>query len=50
MKIDAPSSKKQTGVRYAGDFECYFCADRFDSKLGKLVFNRTIGLRDSFGK
>ena len=30
--------------------EGYFCADRWDSKPGKPVFNRTIGLRDSFGK
>jgi len=30
--------------------EGYFCVDRFDSKPGKLVFNRTIGLKDSFGK
>jgi glutaminyl-tRNA synthetase len=27
----------------------YFCLDH-DSKPGKLVFNRTIGLRDTFAK
>jgi glutaminyl-tRNA synthetase len=27
----------------------YFCRDR-DSTPGKLVFNRTIGLRDSYAK
>lgn len=36
--------------RYQFEREGYFCADRFDSKPGKPVFNRTIGLRDSFGK
>ena len=36
--------------RYQFEREGYFSADRFDSKPGKLVFNRTIGLRDSYGK
>ncbi len=27
----------------------YFCGDP-DSKLGRLVFNRTVGLRDSWAK
>lgn len=37
-------------TRYQFEREGYFCADSVDSKSGKLVFNRTIGLRDSFGK
>lgn len=28
----------------------YFCADRKDSKLGNLVFNRTVPLKDSWSK
>ena len=28
----------------------YFVLDRPDSKDGKLVFNRTVGLRDTFAK
>jgi glutaminyl-tRNA synthetase len=28
----------------------YFVADRVDSKPGKPVFNRIVGLRDSWGK
>lgn len=36
--------------RFQFEREGYFCADRFDSQSGKLVFNRTIGLKDSFGK
>jgi glutaminyl-tRNA synthetase len=37
-------------IRYQFEREGYFCADSVESKPGKLVFNRTIGLRDSFGK
>jgi glutaminyl-tRNA synthetase len=28
----------------------YFCADRIDHAAGKLVFNYSVGLKDSFGK
>jgi glutaminyl-tRNA synthetase len=37
-------------TRYQFEREGYFCADSVDSKPGALVFNRTIGLRDSYGK
>ena len=37
-------------ARFQFEREGYFCADRYDSKPGKPVFNRTISLRDSFGK
>ncbi len=30
--------------------EGYFCTDRFDSKSGALVFNLTIGLKDTWAK
>lgn len=36
-------------TRFQFEREGYFCADS-DSRPGALVFNRTIGLRDSFGK
>ncbi len=36
--------------RYQFEREGYFCADSVDSRPDALVFNRTIGLRDSFGK
>lgn len=36
--------------RYQFEREGYFCVDNKDSKPGQLVFNRTIGLRDSYGK
>ena len=28
----------------------YFCADRVDSEPGRPVFNRTVGLRDTWAK
>ena len=37
-------------TRFQFEREGYFCADSVDSKPGALVFNRTIGLRDSYGK
>lgn len=36
--------------RYQFERHGYFVADRSDSKPGKPVFNRTVGLKDSWGK
>jgi glutaminyl-tRNA synthetase len=36
--------------RYQFERHGYFVADRVDSKPGKPVFNRTVGLKDSWGK
>jgi glutaminyl-tRNA synthetase len=49
-KAEASLAKAAPEARFQFEREGYFCADRFDSQPGKLVFNRTIGLRDSFGK
>ncbi|EJI85658.1 glutaminyl-tRNA synthetase [Alishewanella aestuarii B11] len=35
---------------YQFEREGYYCADNRDSQPTKLVFNRTVGLRDSWGK
>ncbi|SEH95118.1 glutaminyl-tRNA synthetase [Rheinheimera pacifica] len=35
---------------YQFEREGYYCADNKDSNPNKLVFNRTVGLRDSWGK
>lgn len=35
---------------YQFEREGYYCADNRDSTSAKLVFNRTVGLRDSWGK
>jgi glutaminyl-tRNA synthetase len=36
--------------RYQFERHGYFIADRVDSQPGKLVFNRTVTLKDSWGK
>jgi glutaminyl-tRNA synthetase len=40
----------QPEQRFQFEREGYFCADRFDSKPDALVFNLTIGLKDSWAK
>ncbi len=48
----AESSLKNTApeTRFQFEREGYFCSDRYDCTPNLLVFNRTIGLKDSFGK
>ena len=45
-------SLQQAVAEHAYQFERegYYCADNRDSTADKLVFNRTVGLRDSWGK
>ncbi|MEO3866380.1 glutamine--tRNA ligase [Rheinheimera fenheensis] len=45
-------SLQQAVAEHAYQFERegYYCADNRDSSADKLVFNRTVGLRDSWGK
>ena len=38
------------GSKYQFERRGYFCVDSRDSKQGKLVFNRTVPLRDSWSK
>ena len=46
-----PSLKDaQAEQAYQFEREGYYCADNRDSTADKLVFNRTVGLRDSWGK
>ncbi len=42
---DAPAGSRFQFLRHG-----YFCIDTVDSKPGNLVFNRTVGLRDSWAK
>ena len=49
-KAEASLASAAPEARFQFEREGYFCVDRRDSQPGKLVFNRTIGLRDSFGK
>jgi glutaminyl-tRNA synthetase len=48
-KIEASLATAPIGERYQFERTGYFCVDP-DSKPDALVFNRTIGLRDSFAK
>ena len=48
-KIEAHLSGAAVGAQFQFERNGYFCVDP-DSKPGKLVFNRTISLRDSFAK
>ena len=38
------------GITYQFERQGYFCVDPIASQDGKLVFNRTIALRDSWAK
>jgi glutaminyl-tRNA synthetase len=49
-KAEPSLAQATPDARYQFEREGYFCADSVDSRPGALVFNRTIGLRDSFGK
>jgi glutaminyl-tRNA synthetase len=49
-KAEPSLADATSDTRYQFEREGYFCADSVESKPDKLVFNRTIGLRDSFGK
>ena len=40
----------QVGEGFQFEREGYFCLDSVDSKPDALVFNRTVTLRDSWGK
>jgi glutaminyl-tRNA synthetase len=49
-KIEPELANAQTGEYYQFLRLGYFCVDSKDSKTGSLVFNRTVGLRDTWGK
>jgi len=40
----------EPGVPFQFEREGYFCADSIYSKPSQLVFNRTVGLRDTWAK
>jgi glutaminyl-tRNA synthetase len=48
-KVEPSLRDARAGVRYQFERLGYFCVD-LDSASEKLVFNRTIGLRDTWGK
>ena len=48
--LDDMMVENSNGLRYQFEREGYFCVDNVDSSLEKLVFNRTLSLRDSWSK
>ena len=49
-RVEASLADAQPESRYQFERTGYFCFDAIDSVAGKLVFNRTVTLRDSFEK
>jgi glutaminyl-tRNA synthetase len=48
-RVEPTLAQAKSGVAIQFERQGYFCADP-DSKLGKFVFNRTVGLRDTWAK
>jgi glutaminyl-tRNA synthetase len=49
-KIEPSVAADPAGSRYQFERTGYFMSDPVDSREGSLVFNRTVGLRDSWAK
>ncbi len=49
-QLEASLAAAQGGERFQFERLGYFCVDTVDSRPGALVFNRTIGLRDTWAK
>ena len=49
-KIEPSVTADPPGTRYQFERTGYFMSDPEDSRPGALVFNRTVTLRDSWGK
>jgi glutaminyl-tRNA synthetase len=49
-RLEPSLAAAEPGDRYQFERHGYFCADSADSEPGRLVFNRTVGLRDSWAK
>ena len=49
-RVEASLNNANPDIRYQFERTGYFCLDSIDSAPGKLVFNRTVTLRDSWGQ
>ena len=49
-KVEPSLAEAEPGSRYQFLRQGYFCVDSVDSRPGALVFNRTVGLRDSWAR
>jgi glutaminyl-tRNA synthetase len=49
-RLEPSIAGAKPGMRYQFERQGYFCVDAVDSKVGALVFNRTVTLRDTWAK
>ena len=49
-KLEPALAGVDAGARFQFERQGYFCVDSRDSAPGRLVFNRTVGLRDTWAK
>jgi glutaminyl-tRNA synthetase len=49
-RVEPALAGASPGSRFQFERQGYFCADARDSAPGRLVFNRTVGLRDTWAK
>lgn len=49
-KVEPAMADAEPATRFQFERKGYFCQDAKDSKPGALVFNRTVSLKDSWGK
>jgi glutaminyl-tRNA synthetase len=49
-KLEPALAQAAPGDRFQFERQGYFCADTRDSRPGQPIFNRTVGLRDSWAR
>ncbi len=49
-RVEPAIARDQAGTRYQFERSGYFCSDAVDSAADRLVFNRTVSLRDTWAK
>ena len=49
-KVEPSLADAEPGARFQFERQGYFCVDAVDSAPGRLVFNRTVSLRDSWAR
>ena len=49
-KVEPSLADAEPGARYQFERQGYFCVDAVDSAPGRLMFNRTVSLRDSWAR
>ena len=49
-RLEPALASAAPGARFQFERNGYFCVDSWDSAPGRPVFNRTVGLRDTWAK